>query len=152
MKKYFLLLIIIIFGLNLKAQTILPIKFKSNDQSTAKPDEDDGELYFMKYYIAQPINVYFDGLNLNIYTDSNRTILNTKVKTYTKTKTDEDLVEKWTLNISNNDSISRYDTIQIIVDYRFKFLQYQLILPTKDKYGENYTSYRKYSSNELAIK
>jgi len=151
MKKYFLLLIFIIIGLNLKAQTNLPINFKSIDQSTAKPEE-DGELYFMQYYIAQPINIYFDGSILNMYTDKGRTIIKTNVKSYTKTEiNDEELVEKWTLDVSKGDSITRYDTIQIIIDHRFKWLQYQVILPTKDKYGENYTSYRKFSSDELAI-
>lgn len=151
MKKYFLLLFIII-GLNLNAQTKLPIYFKTTDQSTTKP-ENDGELFFINYYQVQPINIYFDGLNLNMFTDRNRTILNTNVKSYTKIKIDDDgLIEKWTLNVSKNDTITRYDTINIIIDHRFKWLLYQIILPTKDKYGENYTSYRKFSSDEISIK
>lgn len=151
----FLFFIFMIIGLNLNAQTNLPINFKTTEQSTTKPDDDDGELYFTRYYISQPINVIFTGYVLNMFTDSGKSILKKNVKSYTKTNKNEDgegLVEKWVLNVSTSDSLTRYDTIQILIDHRYKWLQYQIILPTKDVYGENYTSYRKFSGDELASK
>jgi hypothetical protein len=142
-----------IIGLNLNAQTNLPINFKTTEQSTTKPDDDDGELYFTRYYIAQPINVIFTGYVLNMFTDKGKIILKKNVKSYSKIVQNEDgVVEKWILNVSSNDSLTRYDTIQIIIDHRYKWKQYQVILPTKDIYGENYTSYRKFTDEELALK
>ncbi|MCK9417152.1 hypothetical protein M0Q97_10900 [Candidatus Dojkabacteria bacterium] len=155
MKKITLLFLLFMISFIGLSQVNVPIKFRTTEQCATTPDEEDNELYFFDYWLSKPITVNFNGSVLNMYTDKGVTYLKKNIKTFDK-KTDYDNsnninLEKWTL-VASSDSISRYDTIQIIIDYRFKYIQYQIILPTKDVYGENYTSFRKFSSDELASK
>lgn len=147
MKKLKLLFIFLVFSLfSFSNSVISPINFKADNQSSATPE--DGELYFIRFFYTRPVNVYFDGLYILVNYDNNgKVLLNKQVKSYIKsTETfDDGNVDKWTIDISENDeNKTRYDTIEIIIDNRMKDKMYQIVIPTKDKYGENYTSYRKF--------
>lgn len=155
MKKITLLFLLFMISFIGLSQVNIPIKFRTTEQSVTTLDDEDNELYFFNYWSSKPITVNFNGYVLYMYTDKGATYLKKDIKSVDK-KIDYDNsnnvnFEKWTL-IAKSDSVSRYDTMQIIIDYRYKYIQYQVILPTKDKYGENYTSFRKFSSDELAIK
>jgi hypothetical protein len=143
MKKTILLLFLLLSMFCFSNTVITPITFKADKQCVTTPD--NGELYFFNYFYTRPIEVYFDGLFLIInYANNNSVFLKKKVKSFTKTieTYNEGNIEKWLIDISENEeNKNRYDIIEIIIDHRFKI--YQIILPTKDKYGENYTSYRK---------
>lgn len=141
--KILLLLILILVCLSSEGQ--LPIKFKTVEQGTAKPE--DGELYFMTFYYSKPINVKFDGKTVSMIYDNGRAYLKKKVNTFDEIKKYDDnkLILTYILDVSTDTIKTRDDEIKIIIDNRFNVPNRQIIVPTNDKYGDNYTCFRRFA-------
>lgn len=142
MKKNIFLLIFMVISVISVAQ--LPIKFKSVEQSSTIPE--DGELYFINYYSVKPINVYFDGKIVIMKYDNGSVYLKRNVKSYEIKKIIEDnkQILIYNIDVSFGDEKTRNDSLKIIIDYRFSKISQEIIIPTKDHYGENYTSFRRF--------
>lgn len=149
--KLFILLSVLCFSGY--SQIINTIKFRPTEICVSTPD--DGELFFLDFFNSKPVNVNFNGCSVNMVYDNGKSFLSRKVKSYTKT-TEQDndgSIDKYIIYAPVNDTISsRYDSLQIIVDNRFRYINYQIIVPSKDVYGDNFVSYRQFDSQEIVLK
>lgn len=110
------------------------------------------EIFFDSPYSTKPLNIQFDGTNINMYYDNGKTHTNLNV-----TKVDNDAEYENGILLSERfiytDNSNVSDTILFVVDYNVGYVQ--LVIPTKNSKGDywGYTSYRKFMSvNQLASK
>lgn len=153
MKTIKLFILLSILCLSGYSQVINPIKFRSTEICVTTPD--DGELYFLDFFNSRPVNVNFNGNSVSMIYDNGKTFLSRKVKSYTKTieQDNNGSIDKFIIYAPVNDTIySRYDSLQIIIDNRFAYINYQIIVPSKDVYGDNFVSYRQFDSQEIVLK
>ena len=153
MKTIKFIILLSILSISGFSQVITPIKFKATQMSVATPD--DGELYFFDFFYSKPVNVNFNGNSINVSYDNGKILISRKIKSYIKTTEYENNapIDKFIIYAPVNDTISsRYDSLQIIVDNRFKYINFQIIIPSKDVYGENFVSYRQFESQETVLK
>lgn len=151
--KLFKLIILftIIFSLNGLAQEIFPVSYRVEKQSMSTPMTSVEDIFCNSSYYTKPVNVKFDGSQLNMFYDNGATFTKrelTEVDVDAEYE-DEDLIMK-TIYYTDNNNVS--DTILFVVDYDVAYIQ--VILPTKNSKGESigYTSYRKFvNEEELAL-
>lgn len=147
-----IILIITLSGINGYAQTQLPIKYRVENQSMSTPMTTLDEIFFDSPYSTKPLNIQFDGSQINMYYDNGLIFSKLNV---TKVDNDSEYEDGVLLSerfiYTDNSNVS--DTILFVVDYTVGYVQ--LVLPTKNSKGDywGYTSYRKFMPvNELASK
>ncbi|MDA3930883.1 MAG: hypothetical protein PF541_18190 [Prolixibacteraceae bacterium] len=152
--KVFKLIIVLIVLFNCKgfAQEVFPVQFKVEKQAMSTPMSVMEEMFFNSAYYARPINIQFDGVQLNMFYDNNRIVKKenvTQVESNADFDDDQDVTKRFYYTIDNNVS----DTIMLVVDYEIPYVQ--LVVPAKNSNGEKigYTSYQKFVKyEELALR
>ena len=149
--KRFILIVIVFLSLNGFSQIKLPIEFRAEKQAMSTPMSLLEDVLFVNYYYAKPVNIKFNGTNLNMYYDNGATFVKKNVTEVSRdTLTDNDKLISETIYYTDNSNVS--DTISIVVDFNAGYIQ--LALPTKNSKGEyiGYTSYRRTGKeSELAM-
>jgi hypothetical protein len=132
------------------AQTKFSVEFKVERQSMSTPMSPLDEVIFSNFYLAKPVNIKFDGSNLNMYFENGTALLKTNVTEVDREADydDDNLIQEKILFTDNNNTA---DTISFVVNHIAGYVQ--VVLPTKNSKGDyiGYTSYRKtVKENELA--
>ena len=143
-----------VFCMTSVAQTA--VKFRADKQAMSTPMTTLDEVFFVRYYSARPINIFFDGAILNMTLDSGATFAK---KTLTEVKRDNDF-EDGQLRMQTVlyvDNANTADTISYVTDFQIGYVE--LVLPTQNTKGEyiGYTSYKHFDkaiikTSELAAK
>lgn len=153
MKSFKLLIIFaVLFSLNGFSQTIRPLSYRVEKIAMSTPMTTLDEIFFMNYFHAKPVNVYFDGKDLKMTYDNGKTLANKEVTEVSREEdTDDGQILMETILFVDNALTT--DTITFVMDYEVGYVQ--LVLPTKNSVGENigYTSYRQFIDQaQLALK
>lgn len=147
-----LILFVVLFNLNGISQSIRPLSYRVEKISMSTPMTTLDEIFFMSYFHAKPVNVFFDGKDLKMTYDNGATLTKKEV---TEVSRDEDTDDGQILmeTILFVDNSLTTDTITFVMDYEVGYVQ--IVLPTKNSSGENigYTSYRQFIDQaQLALK
>jgi hypothetical protein len=151
MSKFFLisLFTFIIFSTGY-SQTKLRVEFRVDKQSMSTPMSFLEDAIFTNYFYSRPVNIKFNGSNLDMYYDNGETFIKKNVTEVAHNKEyDNDRVSFETILFT--DKAIATDTITYIIDHSSGFVQ--IILPAKNSKGDNvgFTSFKKFTKgNELA--
>jgi len=152
MKLIAVTIFILTFYLNGFSQVRFPIEMRVEKQAMSTPMSPLDEAFFTNYYYSRPVNIKFDGSLIDMFFDNGTPFQKINV---TKVKQDSEIeknrVLSETIFFTDNNNVS--DTISLVIDHQFGFVQF--ILPTKSSKGEywGYTSYRQFIDlGELALK
>jgi hypothetical protein len=141
-----IMLAVILLGTFQFAQAKFPIEFRVEKQAMSTPMSPMEDMFFSYYYFIKPVNISFNGNQLNMYYDNGTTFVKKEV-TEVGHETEYD-GNKPTLEIFRyTDNENASDTISYIVNYIVNDVQ--IVLPTKNSKGEyiGYTSYRKFNKD-----
>lgn len=143
-----------LFCMTSVAQTA--VKFRADKQAMSTPMTTLDEVFFVRYYSARPVNIFFDGAILNMTFDNGAAYAN---KTLTEVKRTNDF-EDGQLRMQTVfyvDNANSADTISYVTDFQVGYIE--LVLPTQNSKGEyiGYTSFKHFDkaivkTSELAIK
>lgn len=153
MKRITLITIAVIaFAIQGYSQINFPIKFRVEKQSMSTPMTDIEDILFVRSYYARPVNIIFDGKDLQMVYD-NGEVFTKKSLTKVNYETEYEEGKLGLESFQYTDDANPQDAVLFVVDYNVGYLQ--IILTTKNSKGENigYTSYRQYvSDDQLALK
>lgn len=139
-----ILVFIIVFSETLLYSQDLPIKFKANEKANPWIGK---EWDFSYEELKSPINVEFDGKNLNMYYDTDKKFLETNVVRYEykENKEYDKLKSKiYILETINKHGFTEYLLIEIT--YNFGDILYEIQLPFMDQKGiiMSYSRYQQF--------
>lgn len=147
-----ILLTTLLFSFKGFSQVKLPIEYRVEKQSMSTPMTLLEDVIFVNPYFMRPVNIKFDGSQLNMYFDNGATFTKKNVtKVDSEVEYDDDAISVVRDFYTDNSNVS--DTILFVVDYNVGYVQ--VVLPTKNSKGEyvGYTSYQKFGmEEELALK
>jgi hypothetical protein len=152
MKFFIVILFTFILSVNGFSQVKFPIEIRVEKQAMCTPMGPIDEAFFTNYYIMRPVNIKFDGSQINMVFDDGTIMQRLKVKKVRQDAEVEDnqiITEKITYTSNSNSS----DTISLVIDHQFGMVQF--IMPSKNSKGGywGYTSFRQYiNQGELASK
>ncbi|MFA9390328.1 MAG: hypothetical protein ACERKD_10990 [Prolixibacteraceae bacterium] len=146
-----IILFTILFGINGIAQIKFPVEYRVEKQSMSTPMSLVEDIFFLNYYYSRPVNVRFDGANLDMFYDNGASVAKKELTKVNHTaEYEEGVVSLETFYYTDKTNVS--DTILFVVDYNVRYVQ--MILPTKNSKNENigFTSLRKFVNvEELAL-